>query len=138
MSFFFFLRQRCNNASIGLKCYFAEKSGRASGSLRLEIEMKTFRFVQIFFKFKTDKQSCVKIVLLKIDRLRLKFLEIDKLNTRVHGKKKKRIRKARTKLDNVVYYYYFFTLLIFSIIYNFIFTYEKYSFIVRDIYFIWI
>lgn len=87
---FFFLRQRCNNASIGLKCYFAEKSGRASGSLRLEIEMKTFRFVQIFFKFKTDKQSCVKIVLLKIDRLRLKFLEIDKLNTRVHGKKKKK------------------------------------------------
>lgn len=67
-----------------------EKWGRASGSLRLEIEMKTFRFVQIFFKFKTDKQSCVKIVLLKIDRLRLKFLEIDKLNTRVHGKKKKK------------------------------------------------
>lgn len=29
----------------------------------------------------------MKIVLLKIDRLRLKFLEIDRLNTRVHGKK---------------------------------------------------
>lgn len=47
----------------------------------------SFRFVQIFFKFKTDEQSCMKIVLLKIDRLRLKFLEIDRLNTRVHGKK---------------------------------------------------
>lgn len=32
----------------------------------------------------------MKIVLLKIDRLRLKFLEIDRLNTRVHGGKKKK------------------------------------------------
>lgn len=92
--FFFFLRQRCNNASIGLKCYFAEKSGRASGSLRLEIEMETFvlRFVscRFFLNLKPMSKVVMKIVLLKIDRLRLKFLEIDRLNTRVHGGKKKK------------------------------------------------